>query len=157
MKSKIEIELFEEHEKVNYYTLRFSGEDTEIEKFFDKFPGNSDFDEDINIIIKWIDTIGEKGALERYFRPEGKYKDRIFAIPIETCKIRLYVLRLSENIVILGNGGVKKTATYNEDSTLSKCVNLLQKIDFFIKREISKEQITIYGKTIFGNTTLYLD
>ncbi|MFO8066424.1 MAG: hypothetical protein R6U11_02465 [Bacteroidales bacterium] len=157
MKPEINIELFEEHEKVTYYTLRISGEETEIEKFFDKFPENSDYNEDINIIISWIDTIGENGAMERYFRYEGKYKDRVFAIPVETTNIRLYVLRLSENIIILGNGGIKKTATYNEDSILRGCVELLQKVDSILKSRISNNQITIYGKNIFGNTILYLD
>ena len=36
MKRKIVIELFEEHEKVNYYTFRYvEDKDSEIEKFFD--------------------------------------------------------------------------------------------------------------------------
>ena len=54
MKSEIYIEIFEEHEKVNFYTLRFQGEETEVDKFLDQFPEGCEYDEDIDIIIKWI-------------------------------------------------------------------------------------------------------
>lgn len=151
MNSIISIELFEEHNRVNFYTLRFQNEETEIEKFFDKFPEGCEFDDDIEIIIKWLDHIGKRGALERYFRPEGKRKDNVWAIPVETSSLRLYVLRLSENIVILGNGDVKTTIKYNEDKFLSKCVELLQEVDGYLKARIKKEQIPVYQKQLFGN------
>lgn len=156
MKLAIEIELFEEHENVNFYTLRFPGEETEVDKFFDKFPEGCEYDKDIDIIIKWIEQIGERGAQERYFRPESRRRDDIWAIPIETASLRLYVIRLSSNIVILGNGGIKKTATYNEDPYLNECVELLQEINGYINTRIRQQTITLYQKQIFGNTTLHL-
>jgi hypothetical protein len=153
VKSKIEIVEFEEHEKVTFYTLQYQGEETEVDKFFDQFPEGCDYDEDINIIIKWFERIGERGALERYLRPEGKRKDTVWAIPLETCNLRLYLLRLSDEIIILGNGGGKTTATYNEDPFLNSCVELLQEIDGYIRSRLSKGKLSIYGKQIFGNTT----
>lgn len=45
MKSKIEIELFEEHQTVNFYTLRFQDEVTEVDKFLDQFPDGCEYDE----------------------------------------------------------------------------------------------------------------
>lgn len=156
MNSEIQIELFEEQDKVSFYTLRFTGEETEVDKFLDKFPEGCEFDEDIDIIIKWIDQIGKRGALERYLRPEGKQKDNIWAIPIETNSLRLYVLRLSDEILVLGNGGNKSTATYNEDSFLKSCVELLQEVDGYIRSRLSKGTISIYGKQIFGNTSFHI-
>jgi hypothetical protein len=156
VKSKIQIELFEEHEKVNFYTLRFFNEETEVDKFFDQFPEDCKYNEDIEIIIKWIDQIGERGALERYLRPEGKLIDDVWAIPIETTCLRLYLLRLSDNIVILGNGGVKATETYNEDKFLNKCVELLQEVDRYIKVRIGKGELYTYQKQIFGKTEFHL-
>ncbi|BDX38458.1 hypothetical protein CYCD_18130 [Tenuifilaceae bacterium CYCD] len=156
MNSRINIELFEEHSKVNFYTLRFYKEETEVDKFFDMFPEGCNYDEDIDIIIKWIDKIGERGALERYLRPEGKQKDNVWAIPIETNNLRLYVLKLSDYILILGNGGIKTTSNYNEDAYLNSCVELLQELDGYIKSRISNGQITLYNKQIFGNTTFHL-
>ncbi len=153
MNSEIEIELFEEHENVNFYTLRFHKEETEVDKFLDKFPEGCEYDEDISIIIKWMEQIGERGALKRYFRPEGK---NIWAVPIETSNLRLYVLRLSDEILILGNGGIKTTRTYNEDPDLNKCVELLQTIDGYIKARIKKNDLSLYGKEIYGNTIFHL-
>lgn len=44
--------------------------------------------------------------------------DRVCAMSVLKSKLRLYCLRLSDKILILGNGGVKKTGTYDEDDTL---------------------------------------
>ncbi len=156
MNSEIKIELFEEQDKVNFYTLRYTGEETEVDKFLDKFPEGCDYDEDIDIIIKWIDKIGERGALERNFRPEGKLKDNVWAIPIETSKLRLYILRISDEIIILGNGGRKSTQTYNDDEFLNSCVELLQEVDGYIRTRIRKGQISIYQKQIFGNISFHI-
>lgn len=64
--------------------------------------------------------------LERYFRREGKYADRVYALPTDSGRLRLYCLRLSDKILILGNGGIKATRTYNEDSELNGYVMDLQ-------------------------------
>ena len=157
MKSKIEIELFEEHQTVNFYTLRFQNEVTEVDKFLDQFPEGCEYDEDIDIIIKWIEQIGERGALERYFRTKGKIIDCVCAIPIETASLRLYVIRLTENIVILGNGGMKNSATYNEDPVLRAYVTILQEVDYHIRSRVNKGQISIYQKKLFGNLTFQLE
>jgi hypothetical protein len=150
VKKKLEIELFEEHANVNIYTIRYKDDTTEFDKFLDKYPIGCEFDDDIDIIIKWIDKIGEKGALERYLRPEGKYRDNIYAIPIETTNLRLYVIRISDHIIILGNGGNKKSKTYNEDPELNSYVEQLQTVDVLIKTRIKKGTIQTYEKQLFG-------
>lgn len=73
MKRKIGIEVYEEHDQVNFYTLRYEGENTETDKFLDKFPEGCKYEEDIDILIKAIEQIGVRGAKERYFRPEGRF------------------------------------------------------------------------------------
>ena len=156
MKSEISIELFEESEKVNFYTLRFRGEETETDKFLDQFPEGCKYDRDIDIVIKWIEKIGSHGALERYFRPEGKRSDDVWAVPIETAFLRLYVIRLSDNILILGNGGIKSTDTYNEDPILNDYVELLQEVNGYIRARIKDKRLCIYQKQLFGNLTFHL-
>lgn len=156
MNRTISIELFEEHDEVNFYTLCFDGNETEIDKFFDRFPEGCEYDEDVNIIIKWIDTIGKRGALQRYFRPESKQHDNIYAIPIETSKLRVFVIRISDEIVILGNGGIKKTQTYNEDPELNEIVELLQKVNQYLNSRLRDSKIHCYQKTLYGNLVFYL-
>lgn len=157
MNRTVSIELYETHESVNFYTLKFKNdEDTEIDKFFNLFPAGCPYDEDIDILIKWIDKIAEKGSLERYFRPEGKIHDNIYAIPIEKSNLRLYVIRINDGIVILGNGGLKNTHTYNENPELNSIVELLQEVSYHINSRIKETKITIYQNQIYGNKDFYL-
>nr|WP_321358699.1 hypothetical protein [uncultured Draconibacterium sp.] len=156
MKSTVEIELYEEHETVNFYTMKFPNEETETDKFFNNFPKGCKYDEDIDIIINWIDQIGERGAHERYFRPEGKFSDNVWAIPIEKSSLRLYIIRISFNIVIIGNGGIKITSTYNKDQHLTDCVELLQQVDRYLRARLKNGKLSIYQKAIFGDTIFHL-
>ncbi|WP_418814130.1 hypothetical protein [Phocaeicola plebeius] len=146
------LELFEENDNLNLYTIRLKDEKlTEFEKFLDKFPNDCKYKEDIDIIISWIEKITEKGALSRYFKPEGKYGDGVGAIPIETNNIRLYCLRLSDKILILGNGGIKDADTWQDSPTLRPFVELLIDTSRFINTRRQKGNIQLNDKTIAGN------
>lgn len=126
MTQRYSIELIEEHDAVNFYSVHLGEEElSELERFFEKFPEGCAYDEDVDTIIAWLDRIGESGALERYFRYEGRFGDGVSAIPIETSNLRLYCIRLSDKILIFGNGGVKDCAKWQESETLSEYVGLL--------------------------------
>ena len=156
---KITIELYEEHHSVNIYVIRFEDEsENEFEKFLNAFVENSSFTGDISKIIYWLDKIGEKGALERYFRPESKMKDGVGAIPIEVSQLRLYCLRVTDSILILGNGGhkPKDQHTYNTDPHLNNCVQTLAGLDNFLRQRISSQRVIIDEKTISGDLSFYL-
>lgn len=110
----------------------------EFEKFMEKFMDDLNYRDDYNIIIATIAKIFKLGSKERYFRPEGKFRDRVFALPIDKACLRLYCIRLSDSILIVGNGGKKDTATYQENNELRGYVLTLQKLDALIKHcEIS--------------------
>ena len=64
---------------------------------------------------------------------------------------------MSDQVVILGNGGVKTTETYNEDPFLNGCVELLQEVDGYIKTRKKTGQLSIYQKQLFGNLTFHLE
>ncbi len=55
-------------------------------------------------------------------------------------KIRLYCLRISEQILIIGYGGVTLTQKYQDDPIMFKAVNDLRDIDKTIKRLASQAQ-----------------
>ena len=63
-------------------------------------------------------------------------------------KLRLYCLRLSDCILILGNGGVKNTRTYNSNDELRGYVVTLQNFDKLIKQGVKDGTITITENTI---------
>lgn len=132
---EVELYLIEEGENCTVYTLQFlRDEDSEFEKFVSKFINNEDYSEDYTRIAAIIKRIYLTGALERYFRPEGKMSDSVVALPVLSSKLRLYCLRLSDKILILGNGGVKKNRTYEEDAELKGYVMTLQKFEEALKQ-----------------------
>lgn len=100
---------------------------------------NSDFRQ----IVRTLQRISEYGALERYFRPEWKFKDNVSALPVTQSKLRLYCLRLSDKILILGNGGKKQTRTYEQDNNLSGYVLTLQKFEELLNSEKAKGNVEI--------------
>ncbi len=152
------IELIEEHEAVNFYSLHLDEKElSELERFFEKFPEGCYFDENVDTIIAWLDRIGELGALERYFRYEGRYGDGVSAIPIETSNLRLYCIRLSDKILVFGNGGVKDCARWQESETLSDYVEMLMDTSRFISSRLSNGTIYIVDKEIIGNLNFTRD
>lgn len=150
-KKDVKLEFIDKSEKVALYTICFKGNDTsEFADFMLKYKNNADLKQDYRYIVYALSKILENGALERYFRPEGKIKDNLSALPIEHGKLRLYCLRISDQILILGNGGVKRTKKYNEDEELSGYVISLQKFDEILRGEIMKGSITIEHTSIEG-------
>lgn len=117
-----------------------------------KFPVGGKYDNDINRILAALEQISVRGALERYFRPECRYGDGIGAIPIDLgYKVRLYCLRLSDNILIIGNGGIKNVLRWQNSKELSSAVLLLKDIGNFILSRKRKGSIVFAGKEIQGN------
>ena len=136
---------------MSLYSPRFEGEQyTEFEKFLLAF--KEQYPDDVKQIVYRLDIAKREGAQDRHFRYEGKMRDRVMALPshLETTSLRLYLLNIQSRILILGNGGLKSTAKYQEDSTLNKCVETLQKIDIELKLREKKKVITIKGTQLLG-------
>lgn len=133
------LELVLETEKVSMYSPRYDGEDLEhpqLKKFF-------------GAILSVIEKMGDTGALERNFRPEG---GNIKALPAyvylprvnkKVGKVRLYCLRLSDRMLILGGGAVTTSQKYEEDPVLLTIIGDLRDIELHIK-QIIKQADTDY-------------
>ena len=76
---------------------------------------------------------------------------------LDTSNLRLYCLNISHKILILGNGGIKQTQTYQEDVNLLRAVRNLQKIDIIIKKLENRRIITINGTNLHGPLELTID
>ncbi|MDE6636920.1 MAG: hypothetical protein K2K32_01640 [Muribaculaceae bacterium] len=152
--SEAELIRLNHNRKCTLYTIQFLTEDeAEYERFYNRFKDDAVFNEDLMRIADLIDRIANFGAFERLFRPEGKMSDRVVALPIIKSKLRLYCLRLSDSILILGNGGVKNTRTYDENDELRGCVVTLQNFDKLIKQGERDGTITITENTIETDKT----
>ncbi len=153
MEQRYTIELIEEHEQVNFYSIKLEDEElAELDRFFEKFPEGCEYDDEIDVILAWMDHIAEHGALERYFRPEGRFGDGVGVIPIDLGnKVRLYCLRLSDNILVFGNGGIKDASSWEKSPTLAPYVELLIETSKFIASRIKSGAIVLVDKEILGN------
>ena len=155
--SEAELKLVTDAKNCTIYTIQFLSEDeSEYEKFYLKFRDELEFNEDFQRILNELGRIADFGAFERYFRPEGKMNDRICALPVFKSKLRLYCLRLSDKILILGNGGIKKTRTYDEDNTLKGYVITLQNFDRLIRAGVKDGTIVVTEDVIETDNTFDL-
>lgn len=147
--SEVELILLNEGNQCTLYSIQFASEDdTEFDRFYAKFIKDVHLNRDLFRIVQIVDRIAQEGALERLFRPEGKMKDSVVALPIITSRLRLYCLRLSEGILILGNGGVKHSRTYEEDDSLKGYVLTLQKFEELLKEGQHNGSVIITERTI---------
>lgn len=149
MKKSTYLELVEQSERVSLYSISFEMDrTTEFERFLSKFEEQALLNEDYQKILYALSIILDKGALERYFRPEGKMEDNLCALPIESGKIRLFCLRISDEILILGNGDIKSTPKYEDDSKLLGYALDLQKFDKLLRKDIEDGIVTIEEKVL---------
>ena len=152
--SEAELILVEEARNCTLYTIQFlSEDDTEFEQFYNKFKDDVELNPDFMRIVGFLGKIADFGALERYFRPEGKMNDNVVALPVVRSKLRLYCLRLSDKILILGKGSKKDTKTYEESKELSGYVLTLQNFNRLIKEGVKDGTISVTENKIETDKT----
>lgn len=155
--SEAELKLVTDAKNCTMYTIQFlSDDDSEFEKFYANFRNELEYNEDFERLLNILGRIADFGALERFFRPEGKMNDRVCALPVLKSKLRLYCLRLSDKILILGNGGVKKTRTYDEDDALKGYVITLQNFDRLMRSGVKDGTISVTENIIETDKTFDL-
>lgn len=138
------IELVIETEKVRIYSPKHDGEClNEFNRFMqaNKEQKQPQLKLSFDAIIAAIKKITECGARENLFRPEG---GRVKAIPLvisfpfrvnrKIGKMRLYCLRLSDEIMIIGNGGVTTASKWEKDLIHADYVKELRQIDSLIRK-----------------------
>ena len=158
MEKNLFIELLEDGEKVSLYSPHFEGEEySEFEKFLLTYKDT--YPDDVRQLVYRLDIIKRDGAEDRHFRYEGTKRDRVMALPshLETTSLRLYLLNIQAKILILGNGGLKNTATYQEDENLHRQVKMLQKIDIKMKEREKNKVIVITGTELLGELSFAID
>ena len=141
----------EQTDAAGLFTIIFENENqSEFVKFVNKFKDDAIRKNELRIILNQIDVMLQKGIEERRFRPEGKMSDGVAALPVYQSGLRLYCLRLSDSVLIVGNGGVKSTRTYQENEDLNGYVISLQKLDSLLKTDIENGIVRVEKTMIIG-------
>ena len=129
--------------KVKYYSVQFEDEEyPEFLRFLAKLEDETEYEEDMSNFFEWLEVVGdEEGAKDKFFRPEGYLSDtsalppgagimKAYGLPVND--VRLYCLKLNEQVVILFNGGIK-TSKKSQD-----CPNVKP---FFIQANLLSKKI----------------
>ena len=75
MKQKYTIELVEEHDAVNFYSIHLDEEElSELERFFEKFPVGCEYDDEIDIIVEDMRTSKQTGDKKANSHKDTKVK-----------------------------------------------------------------------------------
>ena len=125
--------------KVKYYSVQFEENDVnEFLDFLNRMEDIPDVEDELGILIAWLEEIGEKhGALEQFFRHEGAAhalpppakQMRVHELTVKE-NMRLYCLKANEHVVFLFNGGIKTTIKAQDCPNVSpyfRQANLLAK------------------------------
>lgn len=107
---------------------------------------NGGYNDQVLNILQGLRSMSNKtGFTDNFFRLcEGKPGDLICAFNDDPdAYLRVYCIKISEEILILGNGGPKTTRTWNEDERLSQAVNELMKISAIVRNKLSKSELRI--------------
>ncbi len=160
MKRYLVLERINSSKNVAIYSPVFDGGDTtEFEKFISKYEGDESFAEDLDTILSRIKVIEGMGVEDRYFRYESGHNDNVSALPshFDASRLRLYCICYNSRLLILGNGGEKKTRTYQEDPVLNQCVEDMKMINKELVRMIKKGNISFQGIDLTGDLSLTIN
>jgi len=156
VKKFVTIRLFKTFDRVAYYTLVVEGRDqSETDAFFARFENEPTLTNDLNLLVAWIQEIGRyRGAKSRYFRFENDAAAlpppaRIMAeLGSSYCQFRLYCIRLSDEIVILANGGRKTGQTVQRSPELMNHFRFANKMAQQLIELIQSGELLMDGKRI---------
>lgn len=106
-----------------FYTVRWEDiEISETDKFFTKYEDHEEFGEALLEIASFLNQViaNEYGALDDFFRfenaaqalpPKGRYQIGELQLNFLNFPLRLYCLKITENILVLFNGNEKTGRT----------------------------------------------
>lgn len=150
------IEEFLLFQKVRYYAIRLDGqEDSEPDRFINRFIASGEFREELGVIRRWLEQIGSyRGALQAdadgVFRTK-KGNVRALPPPFEFGnRLRLYGVLCADDVVILGGGGRKTTRKAQAGDTAA-AFDLTQRVASGVQRAIQRGSIALGPRQLMGN------
>ncbi len=163
MNNFVTVKAFKHFEKVFFYAFQVEGEEeTEPGKFFTRFENDVDLEEDLNNLVAWMEEIGEKrGAREFLFRFEESAQAlpprAKFLVKLPVRDLRLYCVRLSDEIVILANGGIKTSQKVADSPDLFANFRFANLVAKRITEMVQAKELRFAGKTIFDLEKLEIE
>jgi hypothetical protein len=167
VKQYVDLQVFRDFKKVRFYTFKLENEtESETTKFFNRLKNVEIVTQDLNRLATWIVEIGQNhGAFLELFR----FEDEAYALPpppkgqrmvglshIENNDLRLYCVWISESIVILANGGIKKSMKVQDTPELMPHFRFAKSMGRQINQLITEGTFKYKGKEILESDDLNL-
>lgn len=131
------------------YTVMFDTPGGTITSKFDQFieKYRSTYPAELMDIVRRLTSLGNTtGCTEHFFKlDEGLEADDLVCAlyDVPEINLRLYCIRLSDQITVLGDGGPKTTRTWQEDRNLQKEVHAMMDVSRIIRAKIKKGDLRI--------------
>jgi hypothetical protein len=118
---------------------------TKFDQFIEKY--RSTYPTELMDIVRRLTSLGNiTGCIESFFKlDEGLDPDDLVCALYDVPKInlRLYCIRLSDQITILGDGGPKATRTWQEDRNLEREVHAMMDVSRVIRTKLKNGDLRI--------------
>ncbi|MBN8720077.1 MAG: hypothetical protein J0H85_11570 [Sediminibacterium magnilacihabitans] len=96
-------------------------------------------------IVRRLNSLGkETGCTENFFKlDEGLNPDDMVCAlyDVPEINLRLYCIRLDDQLTILGDGGPKATRTWQEDANLKKEVHAMMDVSMVLRTKLKNGTI----------------
>ncbi len=153
--------------RVTFYSVKIENEAySEVEKFILRFREDAVHGEELQNILALLKIMGnEKGALSVLFRdeamaqalpPERYHAIRQNLVQFIDANLRLFCLRISSNIVILFNGGVKESQKTQDSSDLLTKFRVAQRFCKAINDKIKNRELKVGDTQLMGDFELII-
>lgn len=117
---------------------------TKLDQFYEKHKKR--YLTELMDIVRRLTSLGKvTGCTENFFKlDEGlNYDDMVCALyDLPKINLRLYCIRLSDHITILGSGGPKTTRTWQEDPDLEREVHAMMDVSRIVRAKLKNGDLT---------------
>jgi len=150
------IEEFKRYKHVTFYTIRYDDSElSETDKFIKRFlEEETVYKDDLDDIVNWINEIGIRGLKYINLRAEND----AYALPpyTESSNLRLFCIKITNSIILLGNGGIKSSQTVQESNDLSMKFHDINRFSKSINEAIRSGNLIVDKMTLKGDFELFL-
>jgi hypothetical protein len=140
--------------KATFYTVLFDGEElTEGDKFLnnEQVKQHRAF---ADLKHYFFNMLEKFGAQQQFFKHEGRQLDMVRAYYVRRENLRWYCVYWSREMVIFGNGGVKKVAKTQDDEHLKESEYAMRWVNQCIEKALEEGRFGVdYDGKITGITT----
>lgn len=154
MNRSFELVEFFSGRKATFYTVLFDGEElTEGDKFLnnEQVKQHRAF---ADLKHYFFNMLEKFGAQQQFFKHEGRQLDMVRAYYVRRENLRWYCVYWSREMVIFGNGGVKKVAKTQDDEHLKESEYAMRWVNQCIEKALEEGRFGVdYNGKITGITT----